>query len=189
MLPLLQQNLGRPFQGTSDGQRGAASARIPTSGKRDPPANWVSAKVGDPGRLPSGTPQGTNVELSAGCCGMQRPCASPAPPFVRGRSAPPPAARPQGCCPPRRGALTTHWDSRHSIMMPAATRRAGAAPFPPADGRTRDEAVWASRARTQSQKTTKNGPVPLTVCRTPDEREARLRGASAIAYFRTAQKL
>ena len=91
---------------------------------------------------------------------MRRPCASPGPRFARGRSAPPPAARPQGCFPPRRGALTTHWDSRHSIMMPEATQAEGAAPFRPEDGRTRYEAIWASRARTLSLKMTQNGPEP-----------------------------
>ena len=106
-----------------------------------PPPKRGSAKVGGPGRRPSGAPQGAIVEPAAGGYGMQRPCASPVPLFVRGRSAPPPAARPQGSCPPRTFALTTQGDRGHSIMMPAATRTAGAAPFPPADGRIRNEAI------------------------------------------------
>ena len=105
-------------------------------GNGAPPPNRGSAEVGVPGREPSGGPQGAAGEPAAGCCGMQRPDATPGPRFVRGRSAPPPAARPQGCCPPRRGALTTPWGHRHPVMMPAATSAAGAAPFPPAGGRT-----------------------------------------------------
>ena len=100
-----------------------------------------SAEVGVLGRRPAGAPRGTKMEPAAGCVGMRRPRASPDPLSLRGRSAPPPAARPQGCCPPRRGALTTQWDSMHSIMMPAATRRAGAAPFRQAEGHTGNEAI------------------------------------------------
>ena len=45
-------------------------------------------------------------------------------------------------------------------MMPEATQAEGAAPFRPEDGRTRYEAIWASRARTLSLKMTQNGPEP-----------------------------
>ena len=72
------------------------------------PQNRGSAEVAVPGRRPFRPPRVVTGEPAAGCCGMQRPCASPGPRFVRGRSAPLPATRPQVCCPPRRGALTTH---------------------------------------------------------------------------------
>ena len=55
--------------------------------------------------------------------GMRRPRASPDPLSLRGRSAPPPAARPQGCCTSRRGPLTTHKDCRHSIIVPSGRER------------------------------------------------------------------
>ena len=119
---------------------------------RTPPPNWGSAKVGVPGRPPSTGLRAAAVEPALACSRMLRPEGSPGFVFVQTRSAPPPAARMQGCGPPRRGALTMHWDRVHSIIMPAATRAAGAAPFPPADGRTRNESIGASLARTRSLK-------------------------------------
>ena len=59
-------------------------------GNGTPAPKRGSAKVGVPGRRPSGAPRCAIVEPAAGCDGVQRLCAPLGPRFVSGRSAPPP---------------------------------------------------------------------------------------------------
>ena len=111
-----------------------------------------SAEVSVPGRRPFGAPRDDKVEPAAGCYGIQRSGGSPGPRYVQGRFASPPGAPPQGYRRPRTGALTTTWRRWVAMSVPAATMMAGAVRFRPSKGRTKNEAIYASRAQTQSPK-------------------------------------